>query len=205
MHNDKSRILSSSEDSYIIGNMESYDKRQYPEWLDPKYKTKTPEGQGFGHTLVIPRKRVYNIVDPEATANDCALIKEMKKHFVDYWKNFDQRRALLHSIETVFEAQNTKLGAKDETEFKATSPPVIEDYHEMAQKFLKLKAEDFRFAFHPHPDHSVGHLHMHVFPKDESLRKFSSKEHEKKTIPLDAVLEVEAEDKARAKLSKQES
>lgn len=185
--------------------MESYDKRQYPEWLDPKYKTRTPEGQGFGHTLVIPRKRVYNIVDPEATANNCALIKEMKDHFRKYWNVPQKRKALLNSITTVFEAQNEKLGAKDEEEYKATSPPVIEDYHEMAQKFVNLDADDFVYAFHPHPDHSVGHLHMHVFPKDESLRKFSSKEHEKKTIPLEAVLEVEEEDEARNRLGEHES
>ena len=198
MHNNNANILSTSNESYIIGNLESYDKRQYPEWLDPKYKIKTPEGQGFGHTLVIPRKRVYNIVDPEATADDCAVIKEMKQHFKDFWRLPLQRKALLNSIYSVFDNQNKKLGDKDKEEFEATSPPLMEDYREMAQQFLKLKAEDFVYAFHPHPDHSVGHLHMHVFPKDESLRKFSSKEHEQKTIPFEAVLEVEAEDKPKS-------
>ena len=144
-------------------------------------------------------------MDPEATANDCALIKEMKEHFRDYWSVFSRRMDLLHCVEDVFHAQNKKLDAKDKKEYEASSPPVIEDYHEMARKFVNLDPEDFVYAFHPHPDHSVGHLHMHVFPKDESLRKFSSKEHEKKTIPLEAVLEVEAEDKARDRLGEHES
>lgn len=141
--------------------------------------------------------RIFNIVDPEATTNDCALLREMKTHFVFYWSDPGHRRKLLHSVEDVFCKQNDKLGEKNQAEYKATSPPVIEDYHEMAKKFLKLEANDFVYAFHPHPDHSVGHLHMHVFPKVESLRRVSSKQHDKKTIPLEAVLEVEAEDKAK--------
>ena len=198
-HNLDSMILSSTADSYIIGNLESYDKRQYPSWLDSKYASKTPEGQGFGHSFVIPRKRIFNIVDPEAIANDCVLLLEMKAHFESFWSDPVHRKALLNSVESVFDKQNGKLTEKNQEEYKATSPPVIEDYHEMATRFLKLEAEDFVYAFHPHPDHSVGHLHMHVFPRGEALRRASSKLHDKKTIPLKAVLEVEAEDKAKTK------
>ena len=200
LHNPDSMILSTTKDSYIIGNLESYDKRQYPSWLDQKYASKTPEGQGFGHSFVIPRRRIFNIVDHEAIANDCAPIKEMKTHFLNYWNDLIHRKELLHSVENVFGAQNHKLSEKNEAEFEATSPRVTEDYHEMAKQFLRLEAEDFVFAFHPYPDYSVGHLHMHIFPKDEALRRVSSKQHDKKTIPLEAVLQVEEEDKLKGKV-----
>ena len=198
--NPESMILDSTSDSYIICNFESYDTRQYPKWLNEKYKDKTPEGQGFGHTLVIPRKRIFNIVDPEATANDCAVLKEMKSHFTSFWSLPANRVKLLLSVKDNFDMQNQRLEAKDESEYRATSPPVLEDYHDMAKRFLKLEAEDFTFGFHPHPLHSVGHLHMHVFPKDKVLRSRSSKVHDFKTIPLDAVLEVEEEDRTKGKL-----
>ena len=190
-------IIDSTKDSYIISNFQSYDKRQYPEWLDEKYEKETPEGQGFGHTLVIPRRRIFNIVDPEATAENCALLIEMKEHFTNFWSVYANRIKLLHAIKDNFDTQNHKLEAKDKAEYKATSPPVLEDYQEMAKRFLELEAEDFNYAFHPHPYHSVGHLHMHVFPKDEMLRRRSSKDHEFKTIPLDAILEVEKEDRKK--------
>ena len=99
----------------------------------------------------------------------------------------------------MFGAQNNKLSEKNEAEFEATSPQVKEDYHEMATQFLKLEGEDFVFAFHPYPDYSVGHLHMHVFPRAEALRRVSSKQHDKKTIPFEAVLQVEEEDKPKGK------
>ena len=35
---------------------------------------------------------------------------------------------------------------------------------------------------------------MHVFPKAEALRRFSTKTHDWKTIPMQAVVEVEEED-----------
>ena len=192
-HNPASRILYTTNESYIIGNLESYDKRQYPSWLNEKYQHQTPEGQGFGHCFVIPRKRVFNIVDPAATSDNCALIKKMKADFEECWSSPSNRIKILHSAKDAFEAQNLKLEKENEAEFKATSPPVREDYDEMAKRFLKLEAGDFVFAFHPHPEHSVGHLHMHVFPREEFLRRVSSKQHDKKTIPIEAVIEVEAE------------
>ena len=39
---------------------------------------------------------------------------------------------------------------------------------------------------------------MHVFPKNSELRRFSTRTHDWKTIPIEAVLEAEEED-SRAK------
>jgi hypothetical protein len=194
-------ILSESPYSYIIGNLHSYDQRQYPPWFDPNFELgrSTPAGQGFGHTLVISRKRVFNVIDPDATANDSELLKEMKAHFISFWETDNGIPKLLKRTKLAFDDQNNKLASKECTldKHQKLLPRWRSDYESLAKGFQKCKPEDFEFAFHAHPDNSVGHLHMHVFPKKWSLRKFSSKQHDWKTIPLKAILEVEEEDKRR--------
>lgn len=180
--------------------MASYDSRQYPAWFDVKYKpgSITPEGQAFGHTLVVSRKRVFNVIDPDATANDASLLKEMKNHFIRFWEKSDNgKEKLIERVRLAFDTQNTKLASKPETinRYNALLPQIEADFRKLSIEFRQLKIEDLVFAFHAYPDNSIGHLHMHVFPRLESLRKFSSKHHDRKTISLEAVLEVEAEDK----------
>ncbi|CAF9942712.1 MAG: hypothetical protein ALECFALPRED_009929 [Alectoria fallacina] len=195
-HNPPSLILSESQDSYVIGNLASYDKRQYPGYKPGK---NSPEGQGFGHCLVIPRKRIFNIVDPDATANHSALIKEMKEHFITCWKTEDGPLKLLERVRLTFKQQNTKL-ASDDRSVKSCESLVSmlnKDFDALSKSFLKCEPDDFEFAFHAFPANSVGHLHMHVFPKKGGLRKFSTKSHDWKTIPIEAVLEVEEEDERR--------
>ena len=192
-HNSSSLILSESEDSYIIGNLASYDKRQYPEFKPGEH---TPEGQGFGHCLVISRKRIFNIVDPDATANHSALLKEMQQHFTAFWKAEDGSIKLLKRVRSTFDEQNTKLAppGKDDKSCESLLSMLVKDFNVLSEKFLRCKPDDFEFAFHAYPSNSVGHLHMHVFPKDGNLRKFSTKNHDWKTIPIEAVWEVEEED-----------
>lgn len=199
LHNDDSLVLSESTDSYIIGNLASYDRRQYPEWFDKKYTpgSITPEGQAFGHTLIVSKQRVYNVVDPDATANHSALLEKMKAHFVEFWNEGDSgKTSLLNRTKLAFDSQNDKLASEKgfASEYNALLPQITADFETMSKEFLRLKIQDFVIGVHPHPDISVGHLHMHAFPKVESLRKFSSKHHDWKTIALEAILEAEAQD-----------
>ena len=192
-------ILSESPDSFIIGNLHSYDSRQYPEWYDAKNRPgiNTPEGQGFGHTLVISQKRIFNVVDPEATENDCERLKEMKRHFISFWDLEHGSRKLIRRTQSAFDDQNKKLKDKALDAYTKLLPALEQDFESLAEDFSKLRSEDFKYAFHAHPDNSVGHLHMHVFPKKDYLRRFSTKSHDWKTIPLEAVVEVEREDKMK--------
>lgn len=196
-HNPSSLILSESQDSYIIGNLASYDKRQYPEFKPGEH---TPEGQGFGHCFVISRKRIFNIVDPDAVANHCALLKEMKEHFITFWKTEDGSPKLLRRVRSTFDEQNNKLASScgDAESKESLLSTLVKDFDALSESFVRCKPVDFEFAFHAYPANSVGHLHMHVFPKNLDLRKFSTKSHDWKTIPMEAVLEVEEEDERRA-------
>ena len=194
-HN-KNSVLSESANSYIILNKESYDRRQYPEWFDAKYKpgVNTPEGQAFAHMLVIPKRRVLNVVDPEATANSGAMLKEMKDHFRQFWKHDHGAQRSLKGLEEILVNRNIEIAEKGATAelSKELTLDVMTTFDKMSAAYRKLDAEDFVYAFHPFPDCSVGHLHMHVFPKDDGFRAFSTLRHDWKTIPLDIILEVES-------------
>lgn len=189
-------ILSETSQSLVVGNLASYDKRQYPEWFDSSYKPgiNTPEGQAFGHCFVIPRKRVFNIVDPDAVTNNADLVKEMREHFKTFW-NKDGKEKIISRIKLAVESQNKELASKKGTSARHQRLESIiwKDFQRLSEEFRALGADDFVFAFHAYPDNSIGHLHMHVFPRKESLRECSTRRHDWKTISLECVLKVEKE------------
>lgn len=137
-------------------------------------------------------------MDPEATADNSALLKEMKEHFITFWETGGSPK-LLERVKSAFDDQNTKLKSdgKNAESYSSLLPTLKKDFEALSMSFLRCNPEDFEFAFHAYPDNSVGHLHMHVFPKQGFLRQFSTKSHDWKTIPIEAVLEVEEEDKNR--------
>lgn len=67
-------------------------------------------------------------------------------------------------------------------------------FKSMQSSFLALNNDDLVFGFHVFPNNSIGHLHMHVFPHNNTFREFSAKIHDLKTVPLQAILDVEDED-----------
>lgn len=177
-------------------NRESYDRRQYPVWLNVNYETglNTPEGQAFAHTLVIPKERILNIVDPDATRDSCAMLEELKEHFVKFWSNGGATK-ILARVEEVVKSRNNILGEMKETTnaYNNLLPKVWATFKGMSESFKTLKPDDFVYAFHPFPDASVGHLHMHVFPKNNAFRTVSTTRHDWKTIPLHVIVEAEQE------------
>ncbi|KAL9595365.1 MAG: hypothetical protein Q9219_006491 [cf. Caloplaca sp. 3 TL-2023] len=192
MHNPADYILSESPYSYIIGNVASYDGRQYPESPEGK----RPEGQGFCHSLVIPKERVYNVVDPKATANDCFLLREMKTHFVNFWLSGDKSK-ILERAKHAMEQQDRKLRPNNSScspIYERVRDDVFGQFEATKEPFKDLKPDDFLYGFHVFPENSIGHLHMHVFPHRDELREWSTKIYDYKTVPLQAVLEVEKED-----------
>ena len=100
---------------------------------------------------------------------------------------------MLASVQAVFAGRTQRLSNR--IEYMQKLSELEHDLRCLSREFVTLDPErgDFEFGFHAWPDSSVGHLHMHVFPKRNSLRQFSTREHDWKTIPLKAVLEAEAE------------
>ena len=118
----------------------------------------------------------------------------MKDHFITFWNNVEGPPKLLDRVRSAFDEQNLKLKSSGGIALREDVEVLRGDFEHLSRRFLKCKPDDFEFAFHPYPAISVGHLHMHVFPKKGDLRKFSTKNHDWKTIPIEAVLEVEEED-----------
>ena len=118
----------------------------------------------------------------------------MKDHFITFWTSAEGPPKLLERVRSAFDEQNLKLKSSDGIIPREDVEVLKGDFEVLSRSFMKCKPDDFEFAFHPYPDISVGHLHMHVFPKKGDLRKFSTKTHDWKTIPIEAVLEVEEED-----------
>ena len=120
----------------------------------------------------------------------------MKEHFVTFWKTEDGSLKLLERVRSTFDKQNDKLACNNRNaeSHESLLSTLMKDFDTLSESFLRCEPGDFEYAFHAYPANSVGHLHMHVFPKNGDLRKFSTKSHDWKTIPIEAVLEVEEED-----------
>lgn len=86
--------------------------------------------------------------------------------------------------------QNEKFGSEND----GVRGEVLEYFTAMGKKFAELEVGDFVMGFHVFPENSIGHLHMHVFPHGKEFREYSTKTYDWKTVPLQAVLEVEKEE-----------
>jgi hypothetical protein len=124
----------------------------------------------------------------------------MISHFKKFWASPDSIRKSIDRIQLAIDlrAQEVINGFRKspETEAQRTADfiAIMVDVQTSADDFGKklgsLTIEDFVFAFHPAPDASVGHLHMHVVSAPSEFRRYSTGVHDWKTIPASAVMEV---------------
>lgn len=105
------------------------------------------------HLLAVPRRRVYNAVTLRAP--DVGLVQRMVAACNEF--------ALLNADACVAE-QIRQAGPERAAEFSRRASGAWRD-------FLRSK-EPLRlgFFFHAHPDHTVGHLHLHCFPLNTAIR-----------------------------------
>ncbi|THU96881.1 hypothetical protein K435DRAFT_838891, partial [Dendrothele bispora CBS 962.96] len=105
-HYPEAYILSKSKSSYIIGNKASYDTRQYTAEWDPSGQDKTTAaGMSYLHLLIIPREKVYNVVQLENTE----IIREMITHFQRFWKDPTAVERVNNRIELAIQERNEEV------------------------------------------------------------------------------------------------
>lgn len=79
-------------------------------------------------------------------------------------------------------------------EFDATMEQVRTSTEELGNKLCQCqKSQDDEvlfFGFHPAPVASIAHLHMHTLLILDEFRKFSTRVHDWKTIPVSAIIDV---------------
>ncbi|KAF9492956.1 hypothetical protein BDN71DRAFT_1509055 [Pleurotus eryngii] len=206
-HNAPDRVLSSTNGSYIICNVACYDKRLYSSDIDPSSTDRSAAaGMSYMHLLVIPSSKLYNAV----ALSDSDAITEMRAHFLDFWDRDGSISKIINAIHTAMERRYADVARAYQMNNSSTASEriarldvVMSGCRRSAANFANmLRASknnaDLVFGFHPHPHHSVGHLHMHVLLHDLEFRKYSTLEHDWKTIPFGAVehvLDEEAEPK----------
>ncbi|XXG95402.1 hypothetical protein Hte_001664 [Hypoxylon texense] len=159
-------ILGESDNALLVGNHASFDTAQYPG---------APEKAGMSmvHILGIPKAGIYNAVS--LNGENVSIIDEMIALFKRCWPDPTFRYAVLGHQEARIEAQN-------EVE---PNPEAYDNamFHQIELEIMidDLTVDDFTFGFHLYPDHSVGHLHMHILATPDAYRQYSTDAHDLKT------------------------
>ena len=125
-------------------------------------------GGSLVHMLACPRERIYNAVNLRPT--DVELLDYMKTKVLELMSDPEFKEKCL-----------TQLDVK-----MAAYPALANEYESDKAKFRATGPEQMRFYFHIHPNHSVGHLHMHCL--QNNLR--TSFIHEHKNAKYDDIVAV---------------
>ncbi|KAF3054913.1 hypothetical protein GL218_07303 [Daldinia childiae] len=171
-------LLAEGENVLIIGNHNSFDVTQYKE--DP-----AKAGMSMIHILGIPKKGIFNGVS--LNHDTVSVIDETIDLFKDKWETPDFRQKVL---------DYQKLAIKNRTSTESFARrndgldpnPVLEAGDEAISHWKELKTgihtltfDDFTFGLHLWPDHSVGHLHLHIIATPDWCRQYSTLKHDEKT------------------------
>ena len=100
-------------------------------------------------------------------------------------------------MSVIFTAQNDVLLASPNPEAKSVVEAVSRDYETLQPDFERLGEKDFVYGVHPWDTNSVGHLHLHIFPREGKFRKYSAVRHDAKTVTMNDVLAAEKQERER--------
>ncbi|CAJ2504698.1 Uu.00g120920.m01.CDS01 [Anthostomella pinea] len=161
----KGPCFAESDRALLIGNRASFDTVQYDK----------PEQAGMSmiHLLCIPKTGIFNGVGLDS--GSVSIIDHMVQLFKSAWTDAETRRGVLCHQREAIERRNQE---NPDEEAHATA---MEHYGELEDMIDDLGPDDFHFGLHLWPDHSVGHLHLHVIAAPWACRQYSTSHHDKKT------------------------
>ncbi|KAI0021831.1 hypothetical protein F4780DRAFT_778352 [Xylariomycetidae sp. FL0641] len=162
----KGPVFSESPQALLIGNRSSFDVGQYKD-------NPARAGMSMIHLLCIPKAGIYNGVS--LSHDNVAILEHMADLFRLAWSQPHIRQNVLRHQLLAIERQNTA-----EPDAKAHRR-ALEHYQALAKKIDRITIGDFGFGLHLYPDHSVGHLHMHIVAMPYAYRKYSTSCHDEKT------------------------
>ena len=131
----------------------------------------TTAGMSLVHMLACPNERIYNAVS--LNPDDVQLLEHMKTTVTDLMNDPNWKATV------VLPALEEKMAGKVPSDLMA-------EYEKDKAAFLNTSGNQMRFYFHIHPNHSVGHLHMHCI--QNNLR--TSYLHEHKNAKYDDIVKV---------------
>lgn len=100
-------------------------------------------GGSLVHMLACPNERIYNSVN--LRPNDVELLEYMKAKVLELMSSQEFKQKCIDQLDPKMEA----------------FADLAAEYAQDRVKFLATGPDQMRFYFHIHPNHSVGHLHMH--------------------------------------------
>lgn len=112
----------------------------------------TSAGMSLVHMLACPNARIYNAVS--LNPDDGGLLERMKTKVEEL---MDQE----YNEEDPDNFKNKCLMALDAQMTGKVPSDLVDEYAKDKEAFKHTKSSQMRFYFHIHPNHSVGHLHMH--------------------------------------------
>lgn len=128
-------------------------------------------GMAFGHFLAVPHARIYNAATLEP--GDQHIIKEMRDQ-VRAWMDTQEFRGKVSRVMT-------------HTYFGNLPDDLHNEFIRDLRTFeLDTTGRDMDFYFHVHPNHSVGHLHMHCLTMNLLSPVFKMLEY--KNVHADSVM-----------------
>ena len=133
-------------------------------------------GCSLVHMLACPIERIYNAVNLRNT--DTEILEHMKNTVLDLMTREDFKDKCLEQLD----AKMTPALV----EVSSSSPNLATEYEIDKESFRATGPDQMRFYFHVHPNHSVGHLHMHCL--QNNLR--TSFIHEHKNTKYDDIMAV---------------
>lgn len=132
----------------------------------------------------------------------------MISHFRRFWRSAESADKIIGWLESAVKrrtkaAREALVSHKPDVveEFDAAMMEVDASAQDLAKKLRECqKSQDDNalfFGFHPAPEASVAHLHMHSLLVSNEFRLFSTRKHDWKTIPAQVIIDVIQEEKAR--------
>ncbi|OTB02188.1 hypothetical protein M426DRAFT_24946 [Hypoxylon sp. CI-4A] len=168
----KGPVYAENDSAKIIGNRSSFFKDQYPE-------TPAKAGMSMIHILAIPKARIFNGVSLDK--DTVGIIDEMVALFEASWAEESFRLNILqHQLDAIKTAWNENQDPL-EPQHRVSYQRAISAYKELKRMIHDLTVEDFTYGLHLWPDHSVGHLHMHIMATPAKCLQYSTREHDQKT------------------------
>jgi hypothetical protein len=131
----------------------------------------TAAGISLVHMLACPNERIYNAVS--LTPSDVELLEYMKAKVSALMDDPEWKAGV------AIPALDEKMAGKVPSDLTA-------EYEKDKMSFMNTSGSQMRFYFHIHPNHSVGHLHMHCI--QNNLR--TSYLHEHKNAKYEDIVKV---------------
>lgn len=182
-------IFAANDKALIIGNSYSFDVQQH-------IQTPNPAGMSFIHVLGISREQYFNGISLKW--NNCDVIRDIIDLFesnwgVEYTANKFFRDMVVDNERNVVKRNTRTQVEKIQSDNQQNSEKVkeaalqrqsvsIDRWHELQYDARRLKPSDFSYGLHIWPDHSVPHLHVHIIAHPSPMRRYSSRDHDEKTV-----------------------